>query len=309
MKSFTIATNSQGFLYSLKDSASKFGYDLRVLGEGQPWQGFTTKFRLLRAELLTLENDELVILVDAFDTIFVKAATALKDEYVRRFPKRDGIFIGVEHRREHSTTLFWKFSETFRVYHQVSHKLPIFNCGVVMGSAKAMLALTAEILNESLKTNDSDDQRILNTLVGRHTENLKAIRFCKEPFELADFYGFHAHCDRSIYGPLRLLFTNLPKVPIGPLLEERNFLGKIVGFFIEGPDRNVLRIPAWHRAFVLHGIFSTDLSPFVKALGIKQSPDSHLGARRISQKDVRFMMNTCSAVLALFAFWAVQKIF
>ena len=309
MKAFTIATNSQGFLESLKDSASKFGYDLKVLGEGQPWAGFTTKFRLLRAELLTLENDEPVILVDAFDTIFVKSATDLKQEYDRRFPTRDGIFVGVEHRREHSTLLFWKLSEIFRVYHAVSHKLPIFNCGVLMGSVKAMLALTAAILNESLKTNDSDDQRILNTLVGRYTENLKTIRFCKEPFELVDFYGFHAHCDRSIYGPLRLLFTNLPRVPIGPLLEERDFLGKIVGYFIEGSDRNLLRIPAWHRAFILHGIFSTDLGPFVNALGIKPSPDSHLSARRISQTDVRFLMNTFSAVLALVAFWTVQKIF
>ena len=309
MKSFTIATSTQGFLYSLKDSASKFGYDLKVLGEGQQWSGFTTKFRLLRAELLNLEKDELVILVDAFDTIFVKAASDLKQEYERRFPKRDGIFIGVEHRREHSTTLFWKFSEVFRVYHQVSHKLPIFNCGVLMGSVKAMLALTAAILNESLKTNDSDDQRCLNTLVGRHTQNLKTVRFCKEPYELADFYGFHAHCDRSLWGPLRLLFTNLPKVPIGPLLEERDFLGKIVGFFIEGPDTNLLRIPAWHRAFILHGIFSSDLSPFIKALGIKKSPDSHLNDRRISQPDVRVMMNTFSAVLALVAILAIQKIF
>ena len=40
MHAFTVATDHEGFLHSLRASAKLFGYELHVLGLGKPWGGF-----------------------------------------------------------------------------------------------------------------------------------------------------------------------------------------------------------------------------------------------------------------------------
>ena len=36
----TCATEERGYLPSLKESATRYGYDLRIVGEGEKWGGF-----------------------------------------------------------------------------------------------------------------------------------------------------------------------------------------------------------------------------------------------------------------------------
>ena len=105
--------------------------------------------------------------------------------------------------------------------------------------------------------------------------------------------GFHSHCDRSLFGPLRHLFSNVPHVPPGPLnYDAAN------GDFTEWlqTTNQPLKVRSARglldRVYVCHGIFSTHLGPICDALGIERPPPADLAKRKISQADLRRFVET-----------------
>ena len=100
--------------------------------------------------------------------------------------------------------------------------------------------------------------------------------------------GFHSHCDRSLFGPLRHLVSNVPRVPAGPLnYDDDN------GDFEEWLQTTNQPLKVRNarglldRVYVCHGIFSTHLGPICDALGIERPPPADLAKRKISQGDIR----------------------
>jgi hypothetical protein len=69
MKIITVATHSQAYFPALKDSARRYNVDLIVLGWGEKWLGFGWKLRMIRDYLKSLSGDEIVMVIDAFDTL------------------------------------------------------------------------------------------------------------------------------------------------------------------------------------------------------------------------------------------------
>jgi hypothetical protein len=81
MKLITYATHNTGYLDSLKISAKNNHFDLKVLGYGKEWIGFTQKINDSKDYLKTLDKNELVCFVDGFDSIVLGTSNELVQKY------------------------------------------------------------------------------------------------------------------------------------------------------------------------------------------------------------------------------------
>tara|TARA_Y100000748_G_scaffold138528_1_gene116170 strand:- start:3402 stop:4370 length:969 start_codon:yes stop_codon:yes gene_type:complete len=297
MHAFTVATDHEGFLHSLRSSAKLFGYDLHVLGLGERWGGFTWRWELLRNALRKLPPHEPVVLLDGYDTLFTAPAALLEDEWRKhRLREKSVVFAGVEHRPEHCSFLFWKLTQVFGWWYYGTAP-PLVNAGVLLGRADILSHLCSAILEQAERTGERDDQRILNSLVAhdarRGVDTLVLDRGGTASVVLHKLPGFHSHCDRTIFGPLRHLFSNVPHVPAGPLnYDDAN------GDFTEWLQTHNQPLKVGNACgqldlvYVCHGIFSTHLGPICDALGIERPPPVDLAKRKISQADLRVFVET-----------------
>ena len=298
MHALTVATGHEGFLHSLRASAKLFGYELHILGLGQPWGGFVWRWQLLRDALGKLPANEPVVVLDGYDTVFTAPAALLQEEF--RKHASPTVFAGVEHRQEHCTWLFWKLTEVFGWWYYGTAP-PLTNAGVLLGSAGTLQLLCAAILEQADVSGEGDDQRILNSLVAhdgrRGVDTVVVDRGAATSVVLHKLAGFHSHCDRSLFGPLRHLVSNVPHVPAGPLnYDDAN------GDFAEWlqTQNQPLKVSnargLLDQVYVCHGIFSTHLGPICDALGIERPPPADLAKRKISQADLRAFVETSRKV-------------
>ena len=169
--------------------------------------------------LQPLDDEELVLFVDGYDTIITADAASLESEYRRRCPEATLAFFGREHRYEHSTWLFWMLTEVFRRYHCVGQDLPIVNSGVALGPVRVLKRVCHAMIAEGEASGEKDDQRVLNTLIAKHAHDPNT------GISVGLMEGLHCHCERSLLGPLRHLFTNVPHVPPGPLHYDDSYGG------------------------------------------------------------------------------------
>ena len=86
MKVICVATKENGYYKNLKESSRRYNYELVPLGLGMKWGGFTMKFDLMRKYLQTLENDNIVIFVDAYD-VFINNNSNYIYEAFKEFNK------------------------------------------------------------------------------------------------------------------------------------------------------------------------------------------------------------------------------
>jgi hypothetical protein len=99
MKIITVATESNGYFYSLQESATKFNYELIVLGYGEKWKGFGWRVNLIIDYIKTLPKNEIILMVDAYDVIILRDSNELKEEFIKlnvkflcgAFRKLDGL--------------------------------------------------------------------------------------------------------------------------------------------------------------------------------------------------------------------------
>ena len=62
------ATHCDGMYEALRSDAQRYGIDLEVLGFGTKWISFFQKLRGVHGHIRTLAADDLVVVIDAFDT-------------------------------------------------------------------------------------------------------------------------------------------------------------------------------------------------------------------------------------------------
>ena len=180
-------------------------------------------------------------------------------------------------------------TEIFRRYHCVGQDLPIVNAGVAVGPARVLRQICRAMIAEGKASGEKDDQRVLNTLVAKHVHDPKT-GICVGLME-----GLHCHCERSLWGPLHHLYTNVPKINNGPMQ------------FTAAQSETVhprcdVRIGTHTtRVFVVHGIWSTHLGSVCEALHIQAPPKADLRKRKISQLDSRLYVDTSRSLAALTA--------
>jgi hypothetical protein len=167
MKLLTIATEAEGYFDLLKQSSKKWGYDLKVLGWQQKWQGFAWKLELYIAALLKLPPDEPVVCVDGYDVVVI----APPEELLMKFTSLDYpvIFSGQRYFPNHKR--IQKIAD--QVMSNGATKAINWNnpntkdytrpcMGLVIGYAGKLLALFKALINIESRKSINDDQTLLN---------------------------------------------------------------------------------------------------------------------------------------------------
>tara|TARA_Y100000389_G_C17468238_1_gene527714 strand:+ start:6 stop:971 length:966 start_codon:yes stop_codon:yes gene_type:complete len=72
LKNIVVATEKKGYYNVLEQSCKRHNIDLIPLGMGEEWTGFTKKFKLWRDYLNTLNDNEIVMLNDAYDVVILE---------------------------------------------------------------------------------------------------------------------------------------------------------------------------------------------------------------------------------------------
>ena len=156
----TYANKSFGMFESLVNN--KFNVLVKVLGMGTKWNGFLDKVRAYRDYTHTLPDEDIVVIVDGFDT----QIHGTLEVAVSRFQKLNKPIVV-----SHSPNIIPEIL-TVKIFGTCNNG-NVANSGLMMGRAKYMRDLLDDIAEESCQ----DDQRGLNTMCEKHnvyvdTDNL-----------------------------------------------------------------------------------------------------------------------------------------
>tara|TARA_B100000900_G_C20581610_1_gene717775 strand:- start:98 stop:829 length:732 start_codon:yes stop_codon:yes gene_type:complete len=163
VKLVTYATHSDGTFEDIKNN--KFGIDVVVLGWKQKWNGFMDKFKGVRQYLNTLNNDDIVIFIDGFDSQILQSL----DEVEKRFKRLNcGVLVSEDPEKpgRYITKKIFGTCKDNRVA----------NSGLYMGYVKHLKKVLDDVLKEC--ENCNDDQRNLNKVC----ENFDFIKVDRENF-------------------------------------------------------------------------------------------------------------------------------
>lgn len=130
----TVATHEEGYFNELINN--KFNIDVKVLGFGRKWTGFTMKLELIYNYIKTLPDYKIIIFIDGFDSLI----NGTLNEAVNRF------------RNKNSKILFSKdiYPHSFfaqKIFPKCKDNI-IVNSGLYMGYVKYLKILLSAVLQQ-----------------------------------------------------------------------------------------------------------------------------------------------------------------
>ena len=148
----TYATHEQGKLGGLVNN--RFGVDVTVLGWGEKWNGFTDKYKGVQKFLETVDDNDIVVFLDGFDTVIEKDPKDLEQLFES---KNCDILVSKDPTGEFLKSIFGTCKDGVTA-----------NTGMYMGRVKALKPL----MKDCLTIRCGDDQVNLNGLCMKY-DNLK----------------------------------------------------------------------------------------------------------------------------------------
>ena len=162
LKNITVATNkNKGYYNILEESCKRNNIDLVVLGLGQKWEGFTMRWKLWYNYLNKLDDNEIVMINDAYDVIIIENS----NEIIKKFKEfKKPVVFGTQHDNL-STLVFKKCLNS------------VLCCGNSIGYVKYIKIIIRLFFKyEHLwKKYKNDDQIILNEICSREDKLKKII--------------------------------------------------------------------------------------------------------------------------------------
>jgi hypothetical protein len=83
MRLVAVATHAERYFPLLLASCRRFGTELHVLCWKEPWRGYAQKLTAMLDYLTTLPEDEVVCMIDAFDTFLLQPPDVLEERFRR----------------------------------------------------------------------------------------------------------------------------------------------------------------------------------------------------------------------------------
>jgi hypothetical protein len=166
MRVISVATHSERMFDLFKQSGQKFGYTIDIVGFGEVWKGFAWRFDLILKRLLELEDsEELVLISDAFDVVFIDYPAT----FIKRFKKLNSKIVFTCD--PISEQWYCKCLANYyrkRLFFHGNNKL-VLNGGTYTGKVCDLIRMIRNLPH--YKDND-DDQKILTALFHKnHFEN------------------------------------------------------------------------------------------------------------------------------------------
>ena len=277
MRSLAFATHSNGYLSLLRSSAERFGFELTIVGWGEPWRGMTTKMVRYRDELSRGRSDEVVMLVDAYDVFFAAPAA----ETAANFKEVGLPYLFSSQRYFPSSRFMRQLSDRVmgldgdgRFGSRVDAEPYGRPCmGALMGQAGALVDLFSELIAIEQRRHAGDDQALLNLYLEEHPEQAHVDRECRIfqslwrtrgsfPFPVTfDPGDDDAEVRINSSGRLENRFTQThPQVIHGPMALNMNPLLEALGYDLDGLQR------VSNGAYLRYGGIS-HLTPFFERAG------------------------------------------
>lgn len=152
----SIATDRNKYVIEFEKSLRRLGYRYELLGVGEKWEGFTTKMKLGMKKLLSLPPEEIVIMCDSYDIIFVQSPDTIMERYSTLAEGK--VVIGLEN----ITAGFCNFSpicdssviKTCKIHNTAYPNFKYINSGFMMGPAKYIYDVYKFMMENKMK----DDQ-------------------------------------------------------------------------------------------------------------------------------------------------------
>lgn len=147
MKIVTVATSPDGYYKWLKQSCDRYKTELITLGMNEKWLGYNWKLLKMKKYLEQLDDNEIVMFVDAYDVILLDDTSKLEQKFIESDKK---IVVGCEN--NDNKTL------GHLIFDKCNNK-PL-NSGTYIGYVKYLKQMLKDIIE---KNNDPslDDQKLM----------------------------------------------------------------------------------------------------------------------------------------------------
>ena len=163
----TVATHEEGYSSFFHESCKRHDITPVVLGKGVPWKGFGTKCDLIREYVSGIDDEDIILLVDCYDLVFLRPLDDLFRMFDRRAKQLDKAGQYLYTANEPATSLL----KSLLTLHYGSYKDQVVNTGSYMLHAR----LLKSILNDSrilklLGEASADDQKMLTQYLNDHPD-------------------------------------------------------------------------------------------------------------------------------------------
>lgn len=145
----SVATHDERMYPIFVQSCARNNLDLRILGKGQKWKGFAWRFDLIRSALKHIDDDEIVLVTDAFDSLVLKPGHVIRQRFLEM---GSDIVFGAD---KVSTNPFIRH---YCIRTFLCNKHVCLNGGTYIGYAHAICSL----IDRLDYSPNSDDQRVIN---------------------------------------------------------------------------------------------------------------------------------------------------
>tara|TARA_Y100000389_G_scaffold56224_1_gene52131 strand:- start:295 stop:1053 length:759 start_codon:yes stop_codon:yes gene_type:complete len=94
----TVATHNRGKLQELINN--KYNVNVKVLGYGQKWTGFTMKYDLVSEYIKDLDDQDIIVFLDGFDSLIMKEPQIAVNKFIKSgykllFSRERNTFFGI----------------------------------------------------------------------------------------------------------------------------------------------------------------------------------------------------------------------
>jgi hypothetical protein len=221
----TIATHNEGYYNALKKSAIKNGYNLITLGWGKKWEGFIMKYKLLMDNLNNFNDNDIIVLTDAYDVI----VTDKKEVVIKKFKKFNKPILLSKDGYTGNSIFNYVHDKIFDEYNNY-HICAGLMMGYVWALRKLIFLMCGEKL-EKCKQLNLDDQILL-------------IDTCKKNNLIKDFVAIDKYSEifYNTYGNVNKLEFNFKITDIFDIKNNKLYLKytNISPCFIHGPGNTNL---------------------------------------------------------------------
>lgn len=245
MKLLTYATKDAGYYKALLASAAKAGFDVQVLGMGQEWRGFLQRSTALIERLRTLDDEEIVAVVDAYDVLVLGSAKECEAKY-RALGTR-AVLMGAYHSNPITRSLYGSGGgDGNQFYDSIS-------MGCYMGYAASVRALLTKFCSHVTCEKDlkRDDQKLMTAF------HLHECRDCILPDHRCDVFYEIDFTSGAMRGYIDTVNETQRKRPLSST------------FYRWDPVAKRITVAQTHGVPVfLHGNGNANLDAFVRELGL-----------------------------------------
>lgn len=165
----TYATSDQGYFRALEQCCLQNGFQFVVLGWGDKFESFMQKPRAVLGYLKELPDDQMIIIVDAFDVLILQTAEEIYRRYqaITHGKQHPQLVVGVDNL--HGPWLISLVSDFLFTCSCAKHNL---NAGVMIGTVSAMKRMYELLITGSEGGAGDDDQKILNNTCSAISEHI-----------------------------------------------------------------------------------------------------------------------------------------